>query len=164
MTVGDNVNYPGQGPCRIDRIANRVIDGKTVAFYHLVVLVDGGELYVPVDKAGTIGVRPLLNRSEIPRLLETLKEISDSEKPETATNSKQRSIDNLRLLSTGSAFHLAEIVRSLAELRNTKALGLRETQILDKARRLLIAEIAVVLDETMSEAEERVDNSLEAPD
>ncbi len=60
MTVGKKVVYPCQGPCLIAPAVERVVDGRLVRFYHLVVLDDrGGELFVPVDKAQAMGIRRL---------------------------------------------------------------------------------------------------------
>jgi CarD family transcriptional regulator len=155
LAVGNKVIYPGQGPCRIGRIINRDINGTLIKFYHLVVLDEGGDLYVPVDKAQYIGIRLLLDRSEIPNLLAQLKRTAT-----TADHWKQRATDNLKLFTSGSAFDLAEVVESLTELKDTKALTLGEARALEKARRLLIGEISEVMGETKQEAEGRVDLAL----
>src|SRR5690349_22990629 len=79
LAIGNKVVYPRQGPCRIGHIVKRIIDGQPIKFYHLVILgVSGGELYVPVDKAQDIGVRLLLDRSEIPALLRQLQRTAGS--------------------------------------------------------------------------------------
>jgi RNA polymerase-interacting CarD/CdnL/TRCF family regulator len=57
---------------------------------------------------------------------------------------------------------LAEIVGSLTELRETKDLSIRENWILDRARKLLVCEIAEVMGETESAAVEQVDQVLRA--
>ena len=73
LAIGNKVFYPRQGPCRIGHIIKRVVDGTLIKFYHLVIMGgSGGELYVPVDKAQDIGVRLLLDRSEVPTLLRQL--------------------------------------------------------------------------------------------
>jgi RNA polymerase-interacting CarD/CdnL/TRCF family regulator len=127
-----------------------------MSFYPLALLDDsGGELFVPVDKAQAIGVRLLLKRSEIPKLLGHLKKASG-----TAKNWKQRTIDNIKLFASGSAFDLAEIVESLTNLSETKPLMLRDKQTLERARKLLVCEISEVMGETISAAEKQVDKAL----
>jgi RNA polymerase-interacting CarD/CdnL/TRCF family regulator len=75
LTSGNKVIYPYQGPCLIGPVIKKVIDGRQISFYQLALLDDsGGELFVPVDKVQTIGIRPLLNRSDIPKLLDLLAE------------------------------------------------------------------------------------------
>lgn len=156
MAVGKKVVYPSQGPCRIDCLIEKVADGKPMLFYRLALLDDaGGELLVPAEKAQAIGIRLLLDRSEIPKLLHHLKNGAKA-----AANWKQRALDNLKLLTSGSAFDLAEIIGSLTDLREGKGLSPAETRTLEKARRLLVSEIAEVMGETRSSVEEQVDSAL----
>jgi RNA polymerase-interacting CarD/CdnL/TRCF family regulator len=158
LMVGNMVVYPGQGPCMIDTVFVRIVGGAPKSFYHLVILDDSrGELFIPVDKAHTIGIRPLLERSEIPHLLDQLRKRANVSK-----DWKQRANDNSKLFSSGSAFDLAEIVKSLTELKEKKTLSIREDWTLERARKLLICEISEVMRETKSAAEEWVDQALQA--
>jgi RNA polymerase-interacting CarD/CdnL/TRCF family regulator len=127
-------------------------------FYHLIVL-DGsrGELFIPVEKASAIGVRLLIKKSEIPKLLAHLQK-----KAYTADNWKQRASDNSKLFSSGSPFDLAEIVASLTQLGDSRSLTVNEARTLERARRLLVCEISEVMEETKPTAEEQVDNALSA--
>ena len=158
LTSGNKVIYPSQGPCLIGPVIKKVIDGRPISFYRLALLDDsGGELFVPVDKVQTIGIRPLLNRSDIPKLLDLLKEPSGADK-----DWKQRADDNFKLLTSGSTFDLAEVVKSLTKLGEKKALSFRESRTLEKARKLLIGEISEALGETKSAAEKQIDEALKA--
>jgi CarD family transcriptional regulator len=158
LTSGNKVIYPYQGPCLIGPVINKVIDGSPISFYRLALLDDsGGELFVPVDKVQTVGIRPLLNRSDIPKLLDLLKEPSGADK-----DWRQRADDNFKLLTSGSAFDLAEVVKSLTKLSRKRELSFRESQTLEKARKLLIGEISEVMGETKSAAEEQIDEALRA--
>lgn len=158
LTVGSKVIYPGQGPCIIDLVVKKEVAGRLISFYRLALLDErGGELFVPVDRARTSGLRLLLKRSEIPELLRRL-----AQTVTTARDWKQRANDNLSRLNSGSAFDLAEVVESLTRLNEKKELSIRERQTLDKARKLLIAEISEVMRETASAAEQQVDQALKA--
>jgi RNA polymerase-interacting CarD/CdnL/TRCF family regulator len=114
-------------------------------------------LFVPVEKANASGLRLLLSRSEIPQLLNHLQQPAGA-----AKDWKQRAHDNSKRLASGSAFDLAEVVKSLTELSETKELSFPESRTLDKARRLLVGEIAEVLRETKSAVEELIDQALKA--
>ena len=160
LTVGNKVVYPSQGPCRIGHIVKRDVGGTLIQFYHLVALDgSGGEMYVPVDKAQEIGVRLLLQRSEIPKLFGQPK---PNRTAYIAGNIRQQAMDNLKLFSSGSPFDLALIVESLTELKETKSLTIGQSRTLEKARRLLISEISEVLEETQAEAEKQLDQALKA--
>ncbi|HEY3135893.1 MAG TPA: hypothetical protein VGL29_07680 [Blastocatellia bacterium] len=158
LAAGDKAIYPGVGPCFIGRVEKRIVDAMVVMFYHLIVL-DGsrGELFIPVEKARAIGVRSLIKKSEIPKLLAHLQEGAKA-----ADNWKQRASDNSKLLTSGSPFDLAEIVASLTELSDTRSLTVGESRTLGRARRLLICEISEVTGETRETAEEQLDQALNA--
>jgi CarD family transcriptional regulator, regulator of rRNA transcription len=156
LNIGNKVIYPSHGPCLISSIVDKVVNEQVMTFYELSVLNDGrGTMLVPVEKAKTIGLRPLLKKPEIPRLLDQLKRPSKA-----SSDRKQRVRDNLKLLLSGSAFDLAEIVESLSELVETKALSQGERGTLERAKRLLVCEIAEVTGETKEEVEQQVDRAL----
>lgn len=158
LADGSKAIYPGQGPCRIGRVIKRVVDGRLLIFYHLFVLDESGsELFIPVEKARAIGLRLLIEKSQIPTLLTHLQKSAA-----TADNWKQRAKDNARLFASGSPFDLAEIVASLTELSDSRSLTLGETMILGKARKLLVCEISEVSGETKTTAEEQLDRALNA--
>ena len=128
-------------------------------FYHLTVLDDNrGDLFVPVEKARSIGVRLLIKKAEVPGLLAHLKKSA-----KTADNWKQRATDNLKLFASGSPYDLAEVVASLTELGATRSLTLAESGTLGRARRLLICEISEVMGETRAAVEDQIDRALRAP-
>ncbi len=158
LTSGNKVVYPSQGPCLIGPVVKKLIDGRQISFYQLALLDDsGGELLVPVDKAQTIGIRPLLNKSDIPKVLGLLKG-----PPGVDKDWQRRANDNFKLLASGSAFDLAEVVKSLTKLSEKKALSFRESQTLEKARKLLICEISEVMEETKIAVEKQIDELLKA--
>ena len=162
LNVGNKVIYPSQGPCLIGPVVKKVIDGRPMSFYQLAPLDgSGGELFVPVDKAPALGIRQLLEKSEIPRLLGQLKKAAKTAKAGTGKNWKQRAVDILKLFSSGSAFDLVKIVESLSELSETKTLSPSEKRTLERARKLLVCEISEVTGETKSAVEEQVDKALE---
>jgi CarD family transcriptional regulator len=156
LSVGNKVSYPGQGLCLVAPAVKRIVDGKLTEFQHLMVLGQGGgELFVPIDKVQTLGVRELLKRSEIPKVLAQLKNAAG-----TAKNWKQRSRDNLKLFASGTAFDLAEVVESLTELSETKALTPRDHRTLERAKKLLVWEISEVTGDSKGAVEEQLEKAL----
>jgi CarD family transcriptional regulator len=165
LTVGTKVIYPCQGPCVIGPVVKKIVDGRPTNFYHLVVLdARGGKLFVPVDKADAMGIRQLLKKSEIPKLLGHLKKAARTANPATTKNWKQRTVDNLKLFTSGSAFDLAKVVELLTDLSETRALSPSEKRTLERARELLVCEISEVMGKTRSAVEEQVNNALKARD
>ena len=163
LNVGDKVVYTGRGPCLICEVLQKVVCGTSASFYRLALLDDSrAELFVPVAKSRDLHLRALLDRSEIPKLLRLLKTRAGVTKdPGTAKNWRQREIDNLKLFNTGSIFELAQMVESLTQLSATKTLAPHDRDTLYRARKLIICEIAEVMDESKTAAEARIDNVLE---
>ncbi len=157
FSVWNKVFYPFEGPCLIGAVVKKTVAGRSASFYPLAPLDNSGKVFfVPVDKTSAIRVRPLMPLSEIPKLLGHL------ERSVTAhQNWKQRDLHNTRLLSSGLALDLAEIVQSLTDLNETKPLSPRDCELLSKARRFLICEIAEVTGENKRTAEEKIDAALE---
>lgn len=158
LTTGSVIVYPSQGPCLIEAIVERTIGEQSRSFYQLLVLSDGGgNLFVPVEKIEAVGIRLLLNISEIPKLMDHLTHPAPA-----ADHHRQRSLNNLKLMASGSAFDLAQIVGSLTELRDTRSLGFSEFKSLEKAKGLLACEIAEVMGTTKEAATEQVEKVLGA--
>ncbi|PYP83707.1 MAG: hypothetical protein DMF61_22170 [Blastocatellia bacterium AA13] len=158
LTVGNKAVYPGQGPCRVGGIIKRVVDARVTMFYHLTVLDDNRvNLFVPVERVQNIGVRMLMEESEIPGLLAHLRKAV-----KIGDTWKQRATENLKRFNSASPYDLAEIVSSLTELNATRPLTVGEYRTLGRAKRLLICEISEVMGETKGAAEERVDLALDA--
>jgi RNA polymerase-interacting CarD/CdnL/TRCF family regulator len=163
LTVGDKVVYPGRGPCLIGGVVQKVVCGTSTTFYRLALLDDSrAELFVPVDNFRDLHMRALLDRSEIPNLLDHLKTRAEVTKDlGPAKNWRQRELDNLKLFSSGSIFELAHMVESLTQLSGTKTLARHERESLYRARKLLICEISEVMGESKTAAEARIDSVLE---
>lgn len=156
FSLGHKIVYPGQGPCRIGAVVKKVISGQVGSYYHLVSLAENSDaVFVPLNKIDDLGIRRLMTKSEVSRILRYL-----ALPCEPRTNWKQREFVNLKGLSSRSAYDLARFIESLTELNERRPLAPRERQALDKARRLLICEISEVTGESKNVMEEYLDNAL----
>ncbi len=164
LSVGEKVSLPSHGPCVIGAVVNKQVGGTSTAFYRLAPLEDnGGELFIPVDKITGLGIRQLLQKTEIPKLLGRLSQPGKSvPPPSTARNWKQRALDNGKLLASGAAADLIQIVESLSDLHETKTLAPHERQTLERAKKLLVCEISEVLGQTRGAVEEQIEKALQA--
>ena len=158
LTNGSKIVYPSHGPCLIGPIVKKMIDERPRMFYQLLVLNGGGgDLFIPVEKVEAVGIRLLLNISEIPTLMDHLT------RPAVGADSyRQRNLHNMKLFVSGSAFDLAEIVGSLTELQNVRSLAFGEQKTLEKAKGLLVCEIAEVTGTTREAANDQVEMALAA--
>jgi RNA polymerase-interacting CarD/CdnL/TRCF family regulator len=145
-------------------VVKKEIGGRPENFYPLFLMDDSGDvLFVPVDKVETLGMRQLVKKSEVPKLLRRLsEEVEVLEIPNARMTWKQRATDNFNRFASGSAFDLAAIIGSLTELNEIKPLSPRDRDVLDKARKNLICEISEVMGQTKSAAEQQINEALEA--
>jgi RNA polymerase-interacting CarD/CdnL/TRCF family regulator len=164
LKTGKRIVYPYRGPCRIGAVVRKDIGGRLEKFYPLALMDGSGDLlFVPVDKVTKLGIRQLVKKSEIPKLLRCLsQEVEVVKAPNARMTWKQRATDNFNLFASGSPFDLATIVGSLTELNETKPLSPHDRDVLDKARKNLICEISEVMGETKSAAEQQVNDALKS--
>jgi len=154
---GNKVIYPRLGICRVAGIVEQVVGGTPVKFYSLkpVDHQDSTSILVPVNKAQEVGVRRLIDRTEIPKLLRFLgKDI------EVVSDHRKRNARNAERISSGEIFEVADSLKTMTKLGKGKSLSPEEQQTLSRARYLLINEIAYVTKLSASEVEEMIDNAL----
>lgn len=161
-SIGEKISLPSHGPCLIDAVVSKDVGGASMRFYRLAPLEDSsGELFIPVNKVKELAMRQLLQRSEIPKLLSRLSQQGKpTALPTAARNWKQRALDRSKLLASGSAFDLVELVESLTELNAVRTLATHDRQTLERAKKLLVCEIAEVTGDAKSVVAERIDSAL----
>ena len=160
LNVGDKVYYCGRGPCLIGAVVQKDVCG-TQAKFHRLSLLDGsgGEFLVPLGSISSLPLRPLFHPQKMPELLSHLK--NRRALPKELGNWKQRELASSKLFSSGTEFDLADAVESLTQSSRIRNLAQDEKKTLNRAKRLLIWEIAEVMEESESAAESRINNELE---
>ncbi len=141
--IGDKAVYPGHGVGVIEAIETKQISGRELMFYILRVLDNGMTIMIPRDNAGAVGLRGVIRKLEIPKVLQILKN-RDVEIDQQTWNRRYR--EYMEKINTGSIFEIAEVLRDLYLLRTEKELSFGERKILDTAKNLLVKELAIVRD------------------
>jgi CarD family transcriptional regulator len=141
--IGDKAVYPGHGVGVIESIETKQISGKELMFYILRVLDNGMTIMIPRDNAGAVGLRGVIRKLEIPKVLRILRD-RDVEIDNQTWNRRYR--EYMEKINTGSIFEIAEVLRDLYLLRTEKELSFGERKILDTAKNLLVKELAIVRD------------------
>jgi CarD family transcriptional regulator len=155
--IGDKVIYPNHGLGVVQRIETRTIMGMTCGFYQLRMVANDTIVLVPVENADNVGLRKAVGNSEIDRLFSLL---SDG-KIDTGQNWKGRFKDNSDRMRTGSLFDVVEVLKSLTYLARSKNLSFREKRMLDRAKFLVVSEVAEVTHDQLPAVETRVEQALE---
>lgn len=154
--VGDKVVYPNHGVGVIEEVARRAIGDIESRFYCLRILSTDSMVMVPIDNTATVGLRKILTRREISRVVKTLK---DGEVT-TYDDWKGRFQANSDKMRTGDIKAVAEVLKSLTMLNEIKPLSYRERKMLDRARFLLVSELAEAGGKTPEDVETQIDSAL----
>jgi CarD family transcriptional regulator len=136
--IGDKVVYPNQGVGTVENISTRSFGSGLEKFYLLRFGGNSVTVLVPLSNATDIGLRRVLNDRHVSRVLSYLAT------GECSVNSdwKVRCRENTVRMQTGSVLQVAEVLKSLLIVHLGKPLSFREKGMLDRARHMLVSEIA----------------------
>jgi CarD family transcriptional regulator len=156
--VGDKVIYPNHGVGVIEKIQSRVLSGEERTFYTLRILSTDSTVMVPVGNTGAVGLRKVLSKKEIEEVFTILR----SDKIAIYGDWKGRFQENSDRMRTGEIRPVAEVLKGLSYLSQVKTLSYRERKMLDRARFLLVSEIAEASRQPLEKVELQVDEALAA--
>ncbi|MDR3276467.1 MAG: CarD family transcriptional regulator [Treponema sp.] len=156
--INQKVVYPSQGVGTIASIKEKEFKGEKIPYY--VISLDGSDMtiMVPLDKAGELGIRPIVPQDDAQKALDLLGEDSEP----VTSDWKQRYQMNLDLLKQGSVLDIATIVRTLYRRSKVKELPILERKLYDSALTLLENEVAFSFGKLKSEAETLIFTRLES--
>ncbi|EFA89258.1 MULTISPECIES: CarD family transcriptional regulator [Peptoniphilus] len=155
--IGDKVVYPMHGAGTIVAIEDREILGKKHEYYVLLLPINKLKVMIPVKKADEVGVRKIMEISEMEEVLEIL---SSEEKFKMPTNWNRRYRFNLDKIKSGNLIEIAGVIKSLEKLDSKKSLSTGERKILNEARIIIISEMALVFDKDVDEVVSMVDEAI----
>ena len=156
--TGDRVVYPNHGIGVVEDIDERKLGEQRYTFYCLRILANDTAVMVPRHNAHSVGLRKMISRREVPNLFERLKGRPSS----THASWKGRFKENSDRMRTGSIFEVAEVLKNLSFLSRSKTLSYREKRMLDKARQLVVTEVAAVQKTAVEKIERQIDQVLDA--
>jgi len=138
--VGDKAIYPARGVAEVVSIEDKDIAGTVQSFYVLRLLDTEHKIMVPVSNAKNVGLRPPISERQIREIFKILKERDIAFDNQTWNRRYRGFMDKIK---TGSVFDVAEVMRDLYRLKAEKSLSFGERQMLEKARALIVKEVAV---------------------
>ncbi len=155
--VGEKVIYPNHGIGVVESIQTRPIPGGKISLYQLRILSNDSRVWVPQQNATDVGLRPVIRPSDARKIFILL----GDGKIEQLANWKGRFKENSDKMRTGSLFEVAVVLKGLTYLSRKKALSFREKRMLERAKFLLVSEIAEAEEKPRTSIEERVEKALE---
>ncbi len=156
--IGQKVVYPNHGLGVIEAICIReVCMGQTSEFYQLRLLATNSIVMIPTANAREVGLRPPITPEGCHRLFQILAE--DFEDP--PMDWKGRYKEFTERMRTGDIFEIAHVLKTLAYLNTIKPLSFREKRLLEKARYLVVSEVAEALRRSVGQIDPLIDQALE---
>lgn len=138
--IGDKSVHPHHGVGEVTAIEAKEIAGQKKTFYILKIVDNGMKVMVATDAAQRLGLRKVISRTEAKKVFDVLREkkIAVTSQP---WNRRYR--EYIEMLNSGSPFQVAKVLRDLSLLKGDKELSFGERNLLDKAKSLLVTELAV---------------------
>jgi len=148
--IGDKVVYPNHGVGVIEQISSRSVGATVEKFYLLNIKASSLKVMVPCQNVGSVGLRRVVRDGEVQKVLDILS-VSD-----TGSNGdwKDRFKENSERMRTGSLIEVAGVLKSLIALHAAKPLSFREKKMLERARYLIVSELAMARNVEESKIEE----------
>jgi CarD family transcriptional regulator len=140
FAVGQRVSYPNHGVGTIEKIEEKQTGSCSTNFYSLRLLENNSLVFVPVDRAVNIGVRPVISSYQCEKVMRFLGEDFEH----YARDWKERYRTFSDKMQSGDIFDAAEVLKILSYLSREKSLSFREQRMFDKARYLVVSELATV--------------------
>ncbi|HEY8182261.1 MAG TPA: CarD family transcriptional regulator, partial [Thermoanaerobaculia bacterium] len=114
-------------------------------------------LMVPIGNIDRVGLRRLYQQKEIKGLLSLL----EQRVAKSHTDWKGRYRENLEKMKTGRLEDVAEVLKNLNEVSKKKSLSFREKKMYDRAKYLIVSEVAIVKGIPEPEAENVIEKALD---
>lgn len=156
FAVGDKVMYPHRGAGKIVGVENQELVEGFENYYVIEIPRDRLTLRVPFGKASDLGLRPVMTKTKMNRILRVLRS-----QPEELPNEYKERQQLIEIkLRTCSAKEIAEAVRDLTWHEQRAHLTKRDNDLLSQGRDLLASEMAMATDVDAMEVQQTIDATL----
>ena len=157
FNVGDKIVHPMHGAGTISAIEEKNIGNETEEYY-IISMPGEVKVMVPIAKAEQIGVRNIIDESDVSKVLGILEE----DETEMSNNWNKRYRDNMDKMRSGNIFVVADVVRNLSFKQKEKGtLSTGEKKMLNNAKLILVSELVLAEHASRDEIEELVNNKIE---
>jgi CarD family transcriptional regulator len=154
--IGDKVVYPNHGVGVVEQISYGVLNGRTERYFMIRILSSGLRVMVPSSNAPAVGLRSVIRSNDASKVLGFL----EKGKLNSHHDWKHRFKENSERMRTGSLLEVAVVLKSLVSLSRSKPLSFREKKMLERAKYLLVSEMATARNLSAENAEGLVVRSL----
>jgi CarD family transcriptional regulator len=137
--IGDKVVYPNHGVAVIEQISSRTVGQTVEQFYLLNIKTSNLKVMVPFQNVSNIGLRRVIKNGDVQKIVDFL----GGGECESNVDWKDRFKENSDKMRTGALMDVANVLKGLLVLHQNKPLSFREKKMLERARYLLVSEVAI---------------------
>lgn len=156
FSKGQVLIHPQHGPATVTKVSSRVIQGERRRYLLLNVHTDDMSVSLPVDAAEEIGVRAVMGEA---RVREVFTVLTDEGEPFDKVWSR-RFKHNTERLRSGDLLKIAGLIRDVTRRDDEVKVSYGEANLLNEAKSLLTAELAIALRLTPERAVEVVETAV----
>lgn len=153
---GQVLIHPQHGPATVTKVTSRVVQGERRRYLILNVHTDGMSVALPVDATEEIGVRAVMDAE---RVREVFQELAAEGEPFDKVWSR-RFKHNTERLRSGDMLKVAGLIRDVTRRDDEVKVSYGEANLLNEAKDLLTAELAIALRVSTERAVELVENAV----
>lgn len=139
IEIGETLVYPHHGAVTITAITSRAIRGVETKLMTLRVHTSELTIQLPVDNVELVGVRDVIDAEGVAAVYKVLTD----EFIEEPSNWSRRYKSNQEKMASGSVYRVSEVVRDLWRRDQEKGVSAGEKRMLEKARQILVSELAL---------------------
>ena len=157
MKIGDRIVYPMHGAGEVVGIEENEVGGVVSSYYVLSLSMGNLKLMLPVDKIEEIGLRDIIDKSQIPAVEKVLS--GRAERMLGSWNKRYHAtVDRMK---TGDILQVAAVARNLSRQHKKRKISSGERRLMELARQILISELVYVFDKPPEDVITWVDNCID---
>lgn len=156
MEIGDRIVYPMHGAGEVTEIEENEVGGVTKSYYIMQLPMGNLKLMLPVDKIEEIGLREIIDKSQ----LDSVKKVLGGESDDASGSWNKRYHATLDRLKSGDILEVAAVARNLSRQNVKRKISSGEARLMELSRQILISELVYVLEQTPEEVSAWVDKNI----
>lgn len=142
----------------VESTYDKEVNSKPVEFLKVKMKESGMFISLPHDQAASMGLRKVIKKTEIPRILKKLSEYPSK----IEDNWKLRYQENIEKLKTGEIDNTVNVVKELYIRNKVKNLSIMERKQYEGAFKMLVKEISISSNSDEKEANTLISGKLDA--
>lgn len=145
------VCHPLYGLGEVRNVEEKTVLGEKISIAQIFFPHENLELMVNINK-GTDLFRPLIEKDKVDAVFEHL----ESRELDGPNRANQRQRANMEKIKSNDIFLLCEVIKDLATISRKKKLSFKESEMYERAKRVLVDELALVTGLKAEAIDERI--------